>query len=126
MRGRADPFDRPLDRALERLRTHGLPYRGDAARLNIWHAICPFCRAPAWALTLREHGHGGSIELRCAAGCDQVDIAAALDATPAAWRIEAAEARSAEALRLAEQARDVAERALDRLVAALAPVELVT
>jgi hypothetical protein len=40
----------------------------------------------------REHGHGGSIALRCAGDYDPADIAAVLDAHPAAWRIEAVEA----------------------------------
>lgn len=111
MRRRPEPFDRPLDHALERLRTHGLPYRGDAARLNTWHAVCPFCRVPAWTLTLREHGHGGSIDLRCTAGCDPADIAAALDADPAAWRIEAAEAREAVAWKIVAELRELAAAA---------------
>lgn len=113
MRSRADHFSRPLDRALERLRTHGLPYRGDAVRLNTWHAGCPFCRVPAWTLALREHGHGGSIDLRCTAGCAQADIAAALEADPAAWRIEAAEAREAVAWEIVAELRDLAARALE-------------
>jgi hypothetical protein len=107
-----DPFARPLDHALERLRAHGLPYRGDAVRFNTWRAVCPFCRVPAWTLVLREHGQGGSIDLRCASGCDQADIATALGADPAAWRIEAAEAHEAVAWETVTDLRALAVRAL--------------
>ena len=111
-RRRSNPFAQPLDHALERLRAHGLPYTGDERRLSTWRAVCPFCRVPDWTLTLREHGHGGSIDLRCAAGCAEHEIHGALDREPAETRIEAAEVRAAEALELAEQARDLAARAL--------------
>jgi hypothetical protein len=112
-RARRDPFARPLDRALERLRAHGLPYRADAEHFNTWRAACPSCRVPDWTLLLREHGHGGSIDLRCVVGCAEPEIQAALDREPADARIEAAEVRAIEALGLAEQARDLAARALD-------------
>ncbi len=112
MRRRPDPFARPLDRVLERLRAHGLPYRGDERHLSTWHAVCPFCRVPDWTLALREHGYGGSIALRCVAGCTEADIHRALEREPAEAGIENAEARAAEALELAEQARDLAARAL--------------
>lgn len=117
-RWRRDPFGRPLDHALERLRTHGLPYGGDAARINTWHAVCPFCRVPAWTLTLREHGHGGSTDLRCASSCNQADIAAALDADPAGWRIEAAEAHEAVAWEIIAELLALAVRALALAAAA--------
>lgn len=112
MRSRADPFARPLDRALERLRAHGLPYCGDATHFHTWHAVCPHCRVPAWTLTLREYGHGGKIGLRCA-GCESADVAAALEADPAARRIEAAQAREAEAWALVAELRVLAARALE-------------
>jgi hypothetical protein len=110
---RPDPFDYSLDRALERLRVHGLPYRGDPKHFNCWSAVCPFCRVPAWTLTLREHGRRGAIGLICAAGCTCAEIHAALEREPAEARIEAAEAKTAEVLDLAEQAREVAARALE-------------
>ncbi len=117
-RARRDPFARPLDHALERLRVHGLPHRADAERFNTWHAVCPSCRVPAWTLLLREHGHGGSIDLRCAAGCAEHDIRDALERDLAEARIEAADAKAAEALELAEDARDLAARALELAVRA--------
>jgi hypothetical protein len=110
-RGR-DPFARPLDRALQRLRAHGLPYKADGTRVDVWRAVCPFCRVPDWTLSLREHGYGGPLALQCAAGCTEPEINRALDQEPAEARIEAAEARAAEALELAEQARDLATRAV--------------
>lgn len=103
---------RPLDIALERLRCHGLPYHWDERHLSTWHAVCPFCRVPDWTLTLCEHGHGGSIDVRCVAGCAEPEIQAALYREPAETRIEAAEIRAVEALELAEQARDLAAQAL--------------
>lgn len=117
-RRRSDPFTQPLDHALERLRAHGLPYKGDERHLSTWHAVCPFCRVPDWTLTLREHGHGGPIDLRCAAGCAEHDIRDALERHPAEARIETADARAAEALELAEEARDLAARALELAVRA--------
>jgi hypothetical protein len=111
-RARRDPFARPLDHALERLRVHGLPHHADAEHFNTWHAACPSCRVPAWTLLLREHGHGGSIDLRCAAGCAEHDIRDALERHPAEARVEAADARAAEVLGLAEEARNLAARAL--------------
>ena len=110
---RPDPFARPLDHALERLRAHQLPYVGDAARLHVWRAVCPCCRVPNWMLTLRERGRGGAIDLRCAAGCKDAEVRAALERDPTEGRIEAAEARAADALELAEQAREIAVRALE-------------
>ncbi len=111
-RARRDLFARPLDRALERLRVHGLPHRADAEHFNAWHAVCPSCRVPDWTLVLREHGHGRSIDLRCAAGCAEHDIRDALERNPADAQIEAGEIRAVEALGLAEEARDLAARAL--------------
>jgi hypothetical protein len=73
---------------------------------------------PAWTLLLREHGHGGSIDLRCAAGCAEHEIRDALERHPPEARIEAADAKAAEALELAEEARDLAARALELVVRA--------
>jgi hypothetical protein len=113
VRRRSDPFVRPLDRALLCLRVHELPYRADERHTSTWAAVCPSCRVPAWTLTLREHGYGGSIDLRCIAGCESADIAAALEADPVAWLIEAAEAREAEAWRIVGELRELAARALE-------------
>ncbi len=73
---------------------------------------------PDWTLTLREPRHGGSIDLRCAAGCAEHDIRDALERHPAEARVETADARAAEALELAEEARDLAARALELAVRA--------
>lgn len=118
MRPRSDPFARPLDRALLRLRVHGLPYRADERHTSTWAAVCPTCRVPAWTLGIREHGYGGSIDLGCSTGCESADIAAALEADPAVWRIEAAEAREAEAWRIVAELRVIATRALTLAAAA--------
>lgn len=102
----------PLDTALERLRCHGLPYRWDERHLSTWHAVCPFCRVADWTLALREHGYRGPVAMRCAAGCTEQEIQQALEREPSQARIEAAETRATEAIELAEQARDLAARAL--------------
>jgi len=111
-RRRRDPFAQPLDHALERLRAHGLPYKGDERHPSTWHAVCPSCRVPDWTLTLREHRYGGSIALQCAAGCTKTEIHDALERDPADTRIEAADIEVAQTLELAEQARGLATRAL--------------
>ena len=113
MRRRANPFDRPLDRALERLRAHRLPYRGDTTQFHTWHAVCPACRIPDWTLTLRERGHGGAVALRCGTGCADAEIHDALERDAAEVRIEAAEAREAQAWEIAEQLRTLLLRALE-------------
>jgi hypothetical protein len=102
-----------LDRALERLRAHRLPYRWDIAHFHTWHAVCPSCRAPVWGLILREYRRDGALDLRCSAGCTYTEVHAALERDPAEARIEVAEARTADALELAEQARAVAARAIE-------------
>jgi len=104
--------DWPLDRALECLRAHGLPYRGDEGCVDTWRSVCPSCRVAAWTLTIREHGRGGAIDLRCSAGCDPADVARSLEQDPLAPLLEAEQLRAAEALDLAGHARDVASRAL--------------
>jgi hypothetical protein len=115
-RGRQDPFARPLDHALERLRAHGLPYRADPTRFDTWHAVCVFCRVGAWTLTLRERGVGGEINLRCAAGCSDGEIRQVLERHPADAQIEAAEAGTAEAWAITAQMREIAGRALELAV----------
>lgn len=118
--------DWPLDRALERLRAHRLPYKWHPTELSRWDGVCPSCRVEGstWTLILRERGRGGAVDLRCVAGCDAAEIAATLARDPAEARIEAAELRVAEALEIAEQARDVASRALGLAGARVEPVEL--
>lgn len=108
-----DPFSRPLDHALERLRTHGLPHRGDTRHFHTWRAVCPSCRVPDWTLTLRERGYGGPIVIRCAVGCSETEVNDALAREPAEARIEAAEVREAHAWEIAEQLRTLLVRALE-------------
>ncbi len=48
---RPDPFDRPLDAMLERLRVHAIRYQWHADQLDRWDTTCPICVEPA---TLRE------------------------------------------------------------------------
>jgi len=110
---RLDPFARPLDHALERLRVHGLPYSGHPERVSVWRSVCPSCRIGEWCLTLREHGHGGSIDLRCSVGCTDSEIRVALERDPAERRIEAAEAREARAWEVVGQLRTLTVRALE-------------
>ncbi len=111
--------DWPLDRALERLRVYRLPYRWDEQHLSTWAAVCPACMVGAWTLTIREHGRGGPIDLRCSAGCDSADVAAVLERDPAEDRIEEAEQRAREAIEIAAASRDVAARAIAFVVAIL-------
>lgn len=68
---------------------------------------------PDWTLTLRERGRGGAIALRCAAGCADAEIHVALERDPAEARVEAAEAREAQAWEIAGQLRTLLVRALD-------------
>lgn len=109
MSARRNVFEQPLDATLLALRTAHLPYRGDERDLKIWRAVCPCCRAPEWGLTIRESYEGGPVTWRCNSGCSDGEIRGALDA--ATHEIDPY------ALELAEQARDVAARALDLLVA---------
>ena len=115
---RPDPFADSLDHALERLRVHGLPYRGDPKYINCWSAVCPFCRVPAWTLTLREHGRGGTIRLICVAGCTSAEIHGALERDPSEALVEAAEAREAVAWKIVAELRELAARALELAPAA--------
>jgi hypothetical protein len=104
--------DYPLDRVLERLRVHTLPYRWDDRHLNIWHAVCPSCQVPYWTLVVREHGYGGPVDLTCAAGCCEADILTILMRHPAEDRVEAALTREAEAWGIVDELREVAGRAI--------------
>ena len=110
---RPDPFARPLDHALERLRVHELPYRADVRRFDIWQSVCPSCLVGDWMLTVRERGLGGEINLRCAAGCGEIDIRRALERDPADARVEALEASADEAWAICENLREIAAAALD-------------
>jgi hypothetical protein len=108
-----NPFSRPLDRALERLRAHRLPHRGHPTRFDTWSAVCPACRTPDWTLTLRERGYGGVIDVRCVAGCTSAEIHGALERDPSEARVEAAEAREAQAWEIVEELRALLLRALE-------------
>jgi hypothetical protein len=101
---RRDVFEQPLDAALLALRVAELPYQW-TDDLKVWRSVCPSCRAPEWGLTIREGYVGGPITLRCSSRCSDPEIRAALAA--AAHDIDPF------ALELAEEARDVAERALE-------------
>jgi hypothetical protein len=101
---RPDPFDRPLDVLIERLRWHELGYRWSEDDLRLWRAICPCCRDE---MTLRESYVGGPVSIRCAGlGCDETRVVAALAAEP--YRPE-------EGLDLAEGMSALAHRALELL-----------
>ena len=102
----------PLDEALQHLRGHRLAYVWDETDLKLWHAICPACRAMEWCLRLRESRRGGPITLRCSSGCTDGEIRAALEREPVEPRVEELEGRLAGALALADQAADIAARAL--------------
>jgi hypothetical protein len=101
----------PLDLALERLRTLGLPYGWDERDLRVWHAVCPSCRAPEWGLRVREGLRGGPISLICAGGCSDVDAALAADPTVA--ELADLKARLALAVAAAETAGAIAREALE-------------
>jgi hypothetical protein len=68
---------------------------------------------PDWTLTLREHGYGGALDLRCSAGCTGAEVRAALERDPADTRIEAAEARETQAWEIVEELRALLLRALE-------------
>jgi hypothetical protein len=115
---RPDSFARPLDHALERLRTHVLPYRAHAHRFDTWQAVCQSCLVADWTLTLRECGVGGELDVRCSAGCPEDEVRRALERHPADARVEAAEASAAESWAITARLRDVAGRALELAVEA--------
>lgn len=107
---RGDPAKRPLDQTLEQLRGLGLPYK-PGETVDTWLAVCPACRTGDWGLLIREYRHGSPITLRCSSGCADEAIRDALQRDPVDVRIDAA-------LALAEQARDIAARALQLCVGA--------
>jgi hypothetical protein len=100
--------DGALDMALERLRAHGLAYRWSEPDLKVWESVCPACRFPDWTLRLRESLRGGPITLICRSGCGDTAIRAALERDAVEPRIELA-------IEIAEDAREVAARALQLL-----------
>ena len=73
---RADPFARPLDRAVMTLRREFghdavIPNIGDDFRAEYCIAMCPLHPVPdVFGLELREHGgHGGRVHLECRNKC---------------------------------------------------------
>jgi hypothetical protein len=98
---RPDPFDRPLDATLERLRILGLPYRPHFAHVDRWVAVCPCCQGE---LHLREPFVGSAVTVSCDGGCHESRIVAALAAEPPNYDV---------GLSLAEEASDIAHRALE-------------
>jgi hypothetical protein len=78
---RPDPFDRPLDALLERMRWHKLIYRWDIRDLTVWHAPCPVCGG-CLALRLVERYVGGPVSITCVNDCHESRIVAALAAAP--------------------------------------------
>jgi hypothetical protein len=110
---RSDPSAQPLERALECLRGHGLPYQWHSD-LRRWDAVCPACRTPAWTLVLFERYRGASIDARCTAGCTEEAILTALLAKPIPVQV-------AESLALAEALSAVAHEALDLVRREVAP-----
>lgn len=97
---RPDPFDRPLDTLLERLRAHGIGYMWHADQLDRWDTSCPICGEP---MTLREPYKGAAVAIRCDNGCHESRMVAALATEPN---------RRDEGLDLAEAASEIAQRAL--------------
>jgi hypothetical protein len=101
MGNRPDPFERPLDALLERLRVHGLDYR-PAKAWDTWTATCPVCGN---SMLLRERFRGAAVELNCIwGGCHESRIVAALAEPPGI--------SGEDALQLAEGLSAVAHRAL--------------
>jgi hypothetical protein len=105
---------RPLDGMLQDLRRLGLGYIWSLGDLCVWEAVCPCCRR--WGLKLREPFPGGPVGLDClASGCDDAAIRWAFTADPLAWRVAELERALGDALALAEDARDIAARAVELL-----------
>jgi hypothetical protein len=96
-----DPFDRPLDAMLERLRVHDIRYEWHTDQLDRWDLSCPICAA---STTLREPYKGAAVTVRCDGGCHESRILAALAAEPHGYDagLELAEAVSALAWRALE------------------------
>jgi hypothetical protein len=104
--------DATLDLALFNLRRLGLPYVWRDDDLRRWDALCPTCRK--WPLVLFEAHRGASVTLTCeGGGCDPGAVAWSLSADPLQWHVDALEAELADALNLADHARDVAHQALE-------------
>ncbi|HEY4429235.1 MAG TPA: hypothetical protein VGN08_13615 [Solirubrobacteraceae bacterium] len=83
---RADPFERPLDALLERLRVHSIAYRPDFEAVDRWRTSCPCCSGE---LILHEPYVGSAVVVRCVEGeCHESRIVDALAARPLepAWR----------------------------------------
>lgn len=76
---RPDPFDRPLDALLERLRIHGRRYRPHPHDLERWIATCPVCGNE---MGLREPYVGAAVSVVCGHGCHETRIVHALAAEP--------------------------------------------
>ncbi len=74
------PADRPADIILTALRRVGLDYRVAETGSWAWKATCPVCRFEVRrTLRICETGPVGSaISLRCANGCREAEILAAL------------------------------------------------
>jgi hypothetical protein len=102
---RADPFDRPLDCLLERLRFHELAYRPKHDDIERWITSCPICGEE---LLLHEPFVGSAVTVRCAGSCHETRIVG---------RLAAEFCRPDLALELAEQVSRVAHRALELLEA---------
>lgn len=74
------PRERPADVVLEALRRVGLDYGVTETGAWAWKATCPVCRFEVRrTLRISETGPVGSaISLRCANGCREAEILAAL------------------------------------------------
>jgi hypothetical protein len=103
---RPDPFDRPLDALLERLRIHQLSHRPHPDDLERWIATCPCCGNE---MVLREPYIGAAVTVICGHGCHETRIIAALAADPLI--------PGSQGLDLAEDASAIAQRALELLEA---------
>lgn len=78
------PHEHPADVVLEALRRASFDYRSIEAGIWSWQAQCPVCRASDGRRTLRisETGAIGSpVSLRCANGCREDEVLAALTRT---------------------------------------------
>lgn len=95
--------DRPLDALLERLRWHELAYRPHHDDVERWIATCPSCGNE---MVLREAYPGAPVTVICGHGCHESRIVAALAAEPRP---------DDEGLALAEDASEIAHRALELL-----------
>jgi len=99
---RPDPFDRPLDATLERLRVHSLAYRPHFDLVDAWLATCPI---DGEELLLHEPYVGAAVTILCAGGCHESRIVHGLAAEPSYSSIQG--------LDLAEDVSSIAHRALE-------------